>query len=192
MGFDTEHNTAVLCGQLSAIHCTMARELSTDLWPLDCSSEDSEMDFEAAFNDEVLNHLIIIPMKQDGGDGLHATWTNILDLHSEVRHLVVTSEDIGGHRTVFVEGILERIKSLQYVGEIDGEKIVAQIVTTETNDRLIITIPKQIENWNFTAIDDMDGWTRMNMMKTRLTMEKPILRVTDEKMPFSFTLHYKI
>jgi len=166
----------------------MARELSPDLWPGDCRAEDSEMDFEAAFNDEVLNPQIILPMRQDGGDDLLTSWTNIHDLHSEVRHMAVTSEDFGGHRTVFVEGILERIKSLQYVGDIDGEKILA----TETEEeKLMITIPKQIENWNFTSID-IDGWTRLNMMRNMVTMEKPIRREKDEKMPFSFTLHYKI
>ena len=97
------------------------------------------MEFEAAFYNEVtnqpdsynssqniiqvLNPQKLIPMKQDDGgednpeDDSDLIWTNIHDVNSNVIHMNVTTEEVGEILTVFVEGSLERIHSLQYMGK---------------------------------------------------------------------------
>ena len=61
-------------------------------------------------------------MKQDDDgednpdDDFDLIWSNIDDVNSNVIHMNVTTEEVGGNLTVFVEGSLERIHSLQYMG----------------------------------------------------------------------------
>jgi len=80
------------------------------------------MEFEAAFYNEVLNPQKIIPMKQEDdvennpGHDFDLIWTNMHDVNSNVIHMNVTTEEVGENLTVFVEGSLERIHSLQYMG----------------------------------------------------------------------------
>ena len=62
-------------------------------------------------------------MKQDDGeenldDDFDLTWSNIHnDVNSNVEHMKVTTEEVGENLTVLVEGTLERILSLKYMGE---------------------------------------------------------------------------
>jgi len=154
------------------------------------------MEFEAAFYDEVLNPQKIIPMKQkddvenNPGHDFDLIWTNMHDVNSNVIHMNVTTEEVGENLTVFVEGSLERIHSLQYMGELFGEKIIVE----EDNNKLLITTPKQVNKlnnvWNFVAMDMMA--TRLDILENIITIETPIQREVNETQPFSFTLYYKI
>jgi len=148
------------------------------------------MEFEAAFYNEVLNPQKIIPMKQDDGgednpeDDL--IWTNIHDVNSNVIHMNVTTEEVGEMLTVFVEGSLERIHSLQYMGDLFGEKVIVE----EDTNKLLIQIPKEVNIWTFFAMDMMA--TRLDILENIITIETPIQREVNETQPFSFTLYYKI
>lgn len=150
------------------------------------------MEFEAAFYDEVLNPQKIIPMKQedDGEDNpeydFDLIWTNMHDVNNNVIHMNVTTEEVGENLTVFVEGSLERIHSLQYMGELFGEKVIVE----EDTNKLLIKIPKTINFWNFFAMDMMA--TRLDILENSITIETPIQREVNETQPFSFTLYYKI
>merc|ERR1712117_921205 len=153
---------------------------------------EAQMEFEAAFYDEVLNPQKIIPMKQedDGGDNpdddFDLIWSNIDDVNSKVIHMNVTTEEVGGDLTVFVEGSLERIHSLQYMGDLFGEKVIVE----EDTDKLLIQIPKEVNIWTFFAMDMMA--TRLDILENIITIETPIQREVNETQPFSFTLYYKI
>jgi len=150
------------------------------------------MEFEAAFYNEVLNPQILIPMKQDEGgednpeDDSDLIWTNIHDVNSNVIHMNVTTEEVGEILTVFVEGSLERIHSLQYMGDLFGEKVIVE----EDTDKLLIQIPKEVNIWTFFAMDMMA--TRLDILENIITIETPIQREVNETQPFSFTLYYKI
>jgi len=152
----------------------------------------AQMEFEAAFYNEVLNPQNITPMKQDDGeenldDDFDLSWSNIHnDVNSNVEHMKVTTEEVGENLTVLVEGTLERILSLKYMGDLFGENIIIE----ENSDTLLIQIPTHINNWTFKAMDMMV--TRLDIFENRLTIETPIQHGGNEKMPFSFTLHYKI
>merc|ERR1711887_193863 len=152
---------------------------------------ETQMEFEAAFYDEVLNRQKIIPMKHDDDednpeDDFNLIWTNIHDVNSNVIHMNITTEEVGEYLNVFVEGSLERIHSLQYMGELFGEKVIVE----EDNNKLLITTPKQVEVWNFFAMDMMA--TRLDILENIITIETPIQREVNETQPFSFTLYYKI
>merc|ERR1712243_139928 len=155
---------------------------------------EAQMEFEAAFYDEVLNPQQIIPMKQedDGGDNpdddFDLIWSNIDDVNSNVIHMNVTTEEVGGDLTVFVEGSLERIHSLQYMGDLFGEKVIVE----EDNNKLLIQIPKEIHVWTFSAIDLMATRVDINILQKKITIETPIQQEVNETQPFSFTLYYKI
>merc|ERR1712243_498785 len=62
---------------------------------------EAQMEFEAAFYDEVLNPQKIIPMKQDDDgednqdDDFDLIWSNIDDVNSNVIHMNVTTERLG-------------------------------------------------------------------------------------------------
>lgn len=150
------------------------------------------MEFEAAFYNEVLNPQKLIPMKQDEGgednpeDDSDLIWTNIHDVNSTVIHMNVTTEEVGEILTVFVEGSLERIHSLQYMGDLFGEKVIVE----EDTDKLLIQIPKEVNIWTFFAMDMMA--TRLDILENIITIETPIQREVNETQPFSFTLYYKI
>jgi len=150
------------------------------------------MEFEAAFYNEVLNPQKLIPMKQDDGgednpeDDSDLIWTNIHDVNSTVIHMNVTTEEVGEILTVFVEGSLERIHSLQYMGDLFGEKVIVE----EDTDKLLIQIPKEVNIWTFFAMDMMA--TRLDILENIITIETPIQREVNETQPFSFTLYYKI
>jgi len=150
------------------------------------------MEFEAAFYDEVSNPQKIIPMKQDDDgednpdDDFDLIWSNIDDVNSNVIHMNVTTEEVGGNLTVFVEGSLERIHSLQYMGDLFGEKVIVE----EDNNKLLIQIPKEIHIWTFSAMDVMA--TRVNILEKKVTIETPIQQDVNETQPFSFTLYYTI
>jgi len=150
------------------------------------------MEFEAAFYNEVLNPQKLIPMKQDDGgednpeDDSDLIWTNIHDVNSNVIHMNVTTEEVGEILTVFVEGSLERIHSLQYMGDLFGEKVIVE----EDTDKLLIQIPKEVNIWTFFAMDMMA--TRLDILENIITIETPIQREVNETQPFSFTLYYKI
>jgi len=157
---------------------------------------ETQMEFEAAFYDEVLNPQKIIPMKQEDdvennpGHEFDLIWTNMHDVNSNVIHMNVTTEEVGENLTVFVEGSLERIHSLQYMGELFGEKVIVE----EDNNKLLITTPKQVNKlnnvWSFFAMDMMA--TRLDILENIITIETPIQREVNETQPFSFTLYYKI
>ena len=51
------------------------------------------------------------------GHDFDLIWTNMYDVNSNVIHMHVTTEEVGENLTVFVEGSLERIHSLQYMGK---------------------------------------------------------------------------
>jgi len=150
------------------------------------------MEFEAAFYNEVLNPQKLIPMKQDDGeednpeDDSDLIWTNIHDVNSNVIHMNVTTEEVGEILTVFVEGSLERIHSLQYMGDLFGEKVIVE----EDTNKLLIQIPKEVNIWTFFAMDMMA--TRLDILENIITIETPIQREVNETQPFSFTLYYKI
>jgi len=150
------------------------------------------MEFEAAFYNEVLNPQKLIPMKQDDGeednpeDDSDLIWTNIHDVNSNVIHMNVTTEEVGEMLTVFVEGSLERIHSLQYMGDLFGEKVIVE----EDTNKLLIQIPKEVNIWTFFAMDMMA--TRLDILENIITIETPIQREVNETQPFSFTLYYKI
>jgi len=155
------------------------------------------MEFEAAFYNEVLNPQKLIPMKQDDGeednpeDDSDLIWTNIHDVNSNVIHMNVTTEEVGEILTVFVEGSLERIHSLQYMGDLFGEKVIVE----EDTNKLLIQIPKELTSlgictWTFFALDMMA--TRLDILENIITIETPIQREVNETQPFSFTLYYKI
>lgn len=150
------------------------------------------MEFEAAFYNEVLNPQKLIPMKQDDGgednpeDDSDLIWTNIHDVNSTVIHMNVTTEEVGEILTVFVEGSLERIHSLQYMGDLFGEKVIVE----EDTDKLLVQIPKEVNIWTFFAMDMMA--TRLDILENIITIETPIQREVNETQPFSFTLYYKI
>jgi len=156
---------------------------------------EAQMEFEAAFYDEVLNPQKIIPMKQDDDgednqdDDFDLIWSNIDDVNSNVNHMNVTTEEVGGDLTVFVEGSLERIHSLQYMGDLFGEKVIVE----EDNNKLLIQIPKEIHIWTFSAMDLMATRVNINILeKNVVTIETPIQQEVNETQPFSFTLYYKI
>merc|ERR1712243_475968 len=145
---------------------------------------EAQMEFEAAFYDEVLNPQKIIPMKQDDDgednqdDDFDLIWSN----------MNVTTEEVGGDLTVFVEGSLERIHSLQYMGDLFGEKVIVE----EDNNKLLIQIPKEIHIWTFSAMDLMATRVNINILQKKVTIETPIQQEVNETQPFSFTLYYKI
>jgi len=154
------------------------------------------MEFEAAFYNEVLNPQKLIPMKQDDGeednpeDDSDLIWTNIHDVNSNVIHMNVTTEEVGEILTVFVEGSLERIHSLQYMGDLFGEKVIVE----EDTNKLLIQIPKEVNSdflkLTFFGMDMMA--TRLDILENIITIETPIQREVNETQPFSFTLYYKI
>jgi len=154
------------------------------------------MEFEAAFYNEVLNPQKLIPMKQDDGgednpeDDSDLIWTNIHDVNSNVIHMNVTTEEVGEMLTVFVEGSLERIHSLQYMGDLFGEKVIVE----EDTNKLLIQIPKEVNSdflkLTFFGMDMMA--TRLDILENIITIETPIQREVNETQPFSFTLYYKI
>jgi len=155
---------------------------------------EAQMEFEAAFYDEVLNPQKIIPMKQDDDgednpdDDFDLIWSNIDDVNSNVIHMNVTTEEVGGNLTVFVEGSLERIHSLQYMGDLFGEKVIVE----EDINKLLIQIPKEIHIWTFSAMDMMATRLDINILEKKVTIETPIQQEVNETQPFSFTLYYKI
>jgi len=157
---------------------------------------EAQMEFEAAFYDEVLNPQKIIPMKQDDDgednpdDDFDLIWSNIDDVNSNVIHMNVTTEEVGGNLTVFVEGSLERIHSLQYMGDLFGEKVIVE----EDINKLLIQIPKEIHIWTFSAMDMMATRLNINILENenKVTIETPIQQDVNETQPFSFTLYYKI
>jgi len=155
---------------------------------------EAQMEFEAAFYDEVLNPQKIIPMKQDDDgednqdDDFDLIWSNIDDVNSNVNHMNVTTEEVGGDLTVFVEGSLERIHSLQYMGDLFGEKVIVE----EDNNKLLIQIPKEIHIWTFSAMDLMATRLTILDLEKKVTIETPIQQEVNETQPFSFTLYYKI
>jgi len=148
------------------------------------------MDFEAEFCDAVLKPSIIIPMNQEQPkEDLTTAWTNVHDVNTSVRHLVVTAEEDGEVLTVFVEGTVEGINSLQYIGNIYGEAITAE----ENDDRLIMKIPQQVFNWVLSEMKMMTGM-KMKIVKETVILEQELNRQNrvNEKIPFSFTLLYKL
>merc|ERR1711942_104139 len=155
---------------------------------------EAQMEIEAAFYDEVLNPQQIIPMKQDDDgednpdDDFDLIWSNIDDVNSNVIHMNVTTEEVGGNLTVFVEGSLERIHSLQYMGDLFGEKVIVE----EDINKLLIQIPKEIHIWTFSAMDMMATRLDINILEKKVTIETPIQQEVNETQPFSFTLYYKI
>jgi len=186
------HGHNALCGQLSQNCKTKDRQHYT---PVERQAVmEAQMEFEAAFYDEVLNPQKIIPMKQDDDgednqdDDFDLIWSNIDDVNSNVNHMNVTTEEVGGDLTVFVEGSLERIHSLQYMGDLFGEKVIVE----EDNNKLLIQIPKEIHIWTFSAMDLMATRLTILDLEKKVTIETPIQQEVNETQPFSFTLYYKI
>jgi len=147
-----------------------------------------EMEFEASFFNEVLQPSNIIPMNQDQvEEDLSTVWSNIHDVNTFVKHLDVTVEEVGEDLTVFVEGNLERINPLRYLGNVKGEDIIVE----ENGDRITIRAPKRISgNWLLKGIETM-AEARMKMLEEVVILEHPTQRGS-EKIPFSLTLFYTV
>lgn len=148
-----------------------------------------EMKFDTSFFNEVLRPSNIIPMKQDQvEEALSTVWSDIHDVITSVKHLNITEEEVGEDLTVFVEGNLERINPLRYLGNVKGEDIIVE----EKGDWITIRAPRRmiLGNWLLKGMETM-AETRMEMLDEVVILEHPTQRGS-EKIPFSLTLFYTV
>jgi len=147
------------------------------------------MDFDAVYSTEVLKPNSLIPMKQEPPEeDVDTVWTDVHDVNTSVKHLDVTTEEDGEVLTVFVEGNVERINSLQYIGKLFGETIIAE----EHGDRLALKIPRKVLNCVFKKIEMMSGTTMELFDEETVILEQKVQGDGKAKIHFSFTMYYQV
>merc|ERR1712106_809488 len=171
-------NTPRLCSQLSNKSCStefVAIKHLTNSVVDTAARKTKEMDFDAVYSTEVLKPNSLIPMKQEPPEeDVDSVWTDVHDVNTAVKHLDVTTEEDGELLTIFVEGNVETINAEENV------------------DRLALKIPRKVLNCVFKKIEMMTGTTMELFDEETVILEQEIQGYEKTRIPFSFTLYYKI
>jgi len=143
-------------------------------------------DFDMLFSNEVLKpQHIIDPMKPEQDD-IAEEWGELYGVNTTKEMFKITTENMGDTMTVFVEGWLERINPLIYIGSVDDVKIIIE----ENDEKLKIKVPLKINGFvlKYKIMDGEEEYISGDFDQD-VVLEYPIEGCRGA-FPFSLTLFY--